>query len=362
MRFVFDVTPLAVPRTGIGNYIVGVLAGAAAADRGHELVALALAERSALSRIEEALAGISVDLHCIERGQANLWRRGWEAASFPRLERVLGRFDALHVTDWWHPPQAQGVRATTIYDLVPLHFPQWTGLRARIGHRKTYRHAAKACDVVFAISCYTAEDALRTLGIERERIRIAKPGVDERFRPDGIAADLGVPYVLSVSTLEPRKNLGTLLRAMDLLGGSLHLAVVGAEGWGHVPALDRPWVRKLGYVRDEELPALYRGAAAFAFPSRFEGFGMPVVEAMACGAPVVASAHPSLDEASGDAALRADPDDAEALASVLELAVSERDELVEKGIRHASRFRWEETGRAFLAGLEQSAAHTRSMV
>ena len=355
MRFVFDVTPLAVPRTGIGNYILGVLRGAAAGDGDHELVALALAEGSALRRIEEALDGIPIELHALEHRRANIWRRGWEAARFPRLERVLGRFDALHVTDWWHPPQGHGVRATTIYDLVPLHFPEWTGLRARIGHRKTYRHAVKACDVVFAISSYTAEDAVRTLRIERERIRIATPGVDERFQPDGARTDLGVPYILSVSTLEPRKNLETLLRAVELLGGSLHLAVVGAEGWGDVPAFDRPWVQKLGYVPDADLPALYRGAAAFAFPSRFEGFGMPVVEAMASGTPVVASAHPSLDEASGDAALRADPDDPEAFASALERAIAARDELVEKGIRHAGRFRWEHTGRTFLDGLEQSA-------
>ncbi len=357
MRFVFDITPLAVPRTGIGNYIAGVIRGAAEQAAGrHELVGLAVAERTELERIEEALDGVPIELHPLERHVANLWRRGWEAARFPRLERILGRFDALHVTDWWHPPQAHGVRATTIYDLVPLHFPEWTGLRARIGHRKTYRHAVKACDVVFAISDYTATDAVRTLGIERERIRIATPGVDPRFTPDGPHADLGVPYVLSVSTLEPRKNLAELLQAVELLEGSVHLAVVGAEGWGDVPALDRPWVRKLGYVADEELPALYRGAAVFAFPSRFEGFGMPVVEAMACGTPVVASSHPSLDEASGDTALRAGPDDPQELASLLELAIAQRDpERIERGIRHARRFRWEDTGRSFLDGLTQAA-------
>jgi glycosyltransferase involved in cell wall biosynthesis len=356
MRLVFDVTPLSVPRTGIGNYLLGSLRGASeAAGTEHELVALALAGRSELRRIEEALTGVPVELIALERRVPNLWRRGWTATHYPPLERLLGPFHGLHVTDWWHPPQKHGVRATTIYDLIPLHFPRWTTTRMRLAHRATYRHAAKACDLVFAISHYTANDAERFLRIPRERLCVARPGVDHRFRPNGERADLGVPYVLSVSTLEPRKNLETLLRAVELLGGAVHLAVAGSRGWGNTPALDRPWVRRLGYVSDDELGALYRGAAAFAFPSRFEGFGMPVLEAMASGVPVVASSHPSLDEACGDAALRADPDDPAALAASIEQAIAERERLVERGIRHARLFRWEETGRAFVEGFAQAA-------
>jgi alpha-1,3-rhamnosyl/mannosyltransferase len=103
-----------------------------------------------------------------------------------------------------------------------------------------------------------------------------------------------------------------------------------------------------GYVADEELPALYRGAAVFAYPSRFEGFGIPVIEAMACGVPCVVSSHPSLDEACGDAAVRADPDSADAFAEGIERALAERDELVAKGLSHASRFNWLDTGRVHL--------------
>jgi alpha-1,3-rhamnosyl/mannosyltransferase len=356
MRLVFDVTPLSVPRTGIGNYLLGTLRGVAeAAGADHELVALALAHRSELRRIEEALTGVPVELVALERRVPNVWRRGWTATRFPRLERLLGPFDGLHLTDWWHPPQQHGVRATTIHDLIPLHFPEWTTTRVRLAHQASYRHAAKACDLIFAISDYTADDAERFLHIPRERLRVARPGVDARFRPDGERADLGAPYVLSVSTLEPRKNLETLLRAVELLGGAIQLAVVGSRGWGATPALDRPWVRRLGYVSDDELATLYRGAAAFAFPSRFEGFGMPVLEAMASGVPVAASSHPSLDEACGDAALRADPDDPAALAASIEQAIAERDRLAELGVRHARSFQWEETGRIFLEGFAQTA-------
>ena len=152
--------------------------------------------------------------------------------------------------------------------------------------------------------------------------------------------------MLTVATLEPRKNLETLLAAPLPEGHAL--AVVGAAGWGEQPKLDRPDVIRLGYVDDAELARLYRGAAAFVYPSRFEGFGIPIVEAMASGRAGVASAHASMDEAAGDAAVRADPDAPEAIGAALEEALRRRDELVPRGLAHAARFRWEETGRAML--------------
>jgi O-antigen biosynthesis alpha-1,3-rhamnosyltransferase len=155
--------------------------------------------------------------------------------------------------------------------------------------------------------------------------------------------------VLTVATLEPRKNLETLLAARLPEGHAL--AVVGAAGWGPQPKLDRPDVIRLGYVDDQRLAEIYRGAAAFAYPSRFEGFGIPVIEAMASAVPVVASAHQSLDEASGDAALRADTDDPEAWSAALEHAVRRRDELVWRGLDHARRFTWTATGRTMFAAL-----------
>jgi glycosyltransferase involved in cell wall biosynthesis len=352
VRFAFDATPLSVPRTGIGNYVRGVLAGLASLPAlEHEITAFALADRGGVAAVERALEGIPVEVLARAVPAANVVRRGWSTAGRPPLERWIGGFDALHLSDWWSPPQRSGARTTTIYDLVPLHAPELVRWRARHGHRATYRQARTSCDVVFAISGYTRDDVVRTLGVPQERVRVAYPGIDPVFSADGARADLGAPYVLSVSTLEPRKNLRALLAAHAMLGDGMELAVVGASGWGDVPALDRPGIRRLGYVDDLELAALYRGASVLVFPSLLEGFGMPVVEAMACGCPVVASSHPSLDEACGNAAVRADPQDPSALAEGVRRAVAEREELVARGKLHARRFTWQAAGRVFLEAL-----------
>ena len=338
MRIVVDVSPLSHPRTGVGNYIRGSLAGLA--QTGHEVVAFAPASRDGRRLIEQALAGVDVERVLPALPAAHAVRTAWSRLQRPPVERFVGAFDVFHFSDWMYPAQRAGTRSTMIHDLVPLHHPEWVHSRTRRMHGVKYAHAAKTCDVIVVNSGFTGGDVARTLGFEN--VHVAYPGVDPVYTPDGDRAD--GDYVLAVSTLEPRKNLGN---AIDAVRGR-ELRVVGGAGWGGVEARGEH-VTWLGPLHDEQLARQYRGAAAVVYPSRFEGFGMPIVEAMACGVPVVASSHPSMNEASGDVAVRADPDDVEAIAGAIDDAIARRDELVPRGLEHVRRFTWEANGRAHVA-------------
>jgi glycosyltransferase involved in cell wall biosynthesis len=354
MRIVWDVSPLSHPRTGVGNYVRGTLAGLVeAAGDEHQVVAFAPVSKRGLGLIEEALAGIELERQLTALPFAHAWRQAWSRVRFPPVEYFADPLDVFHFSDWMFPRQRGGLRATTVHDLVPLRFPEWTHRRTRRMHGAKYRNMARTCDLVVCNSRFTAGEVHDLLGVPEERLRVVHPAAEAMFRPEGEAASLGRPYLLTVATLEPRKNLDTLLDAHTLLGDELALAVVGAAGWGEQPRLDRPGVIRLGYVAERELARLYRGAAAFVYPSRFEGFGMPVLEAMASGTPSVVSAHPSLDEACGDAAVRADPDSVEALAEGIRAALVRRDDLRARGLAHAATFSWRAAGETILRAYEE---------
>ena len=333
MRIAYDVTPLSHPRTGVGNYILGALRGMLdAGGAAHELVAFGPVSIRGRKLLDEALDGLDVERRIMTVPFAHATRRAWGAARHPVAERFLGEFHVLHFTDWMRPPQRQGLRATMIHDLGPLHFPERLHPRTVRMHTTNLREARR-CDLVFVNSEFTARDVVDRLGIARERVRVAYPGVSPTFTPDG-PAGFDTPFIFSTATSDWRKNLDNLRLAGELLREDLPLITPG----------------DVAYLSDDSLARLFRGADVFVYPSRFEGFGIPVIEAMASGTACVVSSHPSLDEACGDAAVRIDPESPEAIAAGIREALDRREELVRRGLEQARRFTWLETGRAHLRG------------
>ncbi|MBX6342101.1 MAG: glycosyltransferase family 4 protein, partial [Thermomicrobiaceae bacterium] len=237
------------------------------------------------------------------------------------------------------------------------------------------RWSARAAARVIAISETTRRDLIRHYGVDPEKIVVVPHGVDERFRPRPeaeVAAALDrlglrAPYILFVGTLQPRKNLARLVEAFGRVAAGcpdIRLVLAGKRGWlaeridaaiAASPARER--IDVLGHVPDDDLPALYAGAAAVALVSLYEGFGLPALEAMACGAPVVISDRGALPEVGGDAAVVVDPLSPAAIAAGLERALDpdERPRLVERGLRHARRFRWDVAGKRTIEVIESTA-------
>jgi glycosyltransferase involved in cell wall biosynthesis len=220
----------------------------------------------------------------------------------------------------------------TVHDLAILRFPEAFPLWHRLYGKAGLVRVLRSADAVIAVSELTKGEIGELAGVPAERIRVVPNGVDPAFTGEGARAE--GDYVLAVATLEPRKNLGRAVEAARLAG--VDLRVVGARGWGGVEVPG--WV---GELPDAELAALYRGARCVLYPSLYEGFGLPVLEAMACGVPVVTSRGTATEEVAGGAAVLVDPRDVEAIAKGIEEAVARRDELVPLGLARASELTWE---------------------
>jgi glycosyltransferase involved in cell wall biosynthesis len=303
----------------------------------------------------------------------------WRVIPAPRLWTV-GRLsvemaarppDVLFVPAHSLPPIVPPASVTTIHDLGYLHFPAEHPTATRWLRRLSNRWSARRATRVVAISGTTRDDLIRYEQVPADRITVVHNGCAPWFRrvtePARIAALRGRycldgPYLLFVGTLQPRKNLERLLAAFDRVAADrpeLQLALVGAAGWqperlaralARVRARDR--VRILGYVDDADLPALLSGSLALAFPSLYEGFGLPALEAMACATPVLASSTSSLPEVVGDAGLLVDPLDVDAIAQGLRRLVDDgalRAELAGRGQARAATFTWQRAAGETLA-------------
>ena len=256
-----------------------------------------------------------------------------DAAWYPvGIARAAREFDVLHCPTMRVPVRARPAVVATVHDVAVLRYPEAFPLWHRYTGRLALRQAVRTADAIVAVSAFTRDELAETLGVSVDRVRVVGNGVDPIFTSAGPAAP--GDYVLAVGTLEPRKNLARAVEAAKR--AEVEVRVVGAAGWG---GIDVPgWV---GRVDDEALAALYRGARCLVFPSLYEGFGIPVLEAMACGTPVVTSRGGATEEVAGGAAVLVEPDDVEGIASGIGEAEQRRAELVPLGLERARGFTWQ---------------------
>jgi glycosyltransferase involved in cell wall biosynthesis len=274
------------------------------------------------------------------------------AVGFPRALRRLR--PALGHFNYVVPPAYRGPAVVTVHDLSFESDPELMRPRDRFMFRTFVPRSARRADRVLAVSERTKRDLVEHYAVPEEKIVVTPNGVDTVFRPNGSGPE-DPPYALFVGGIQPRKDPLTAIEALALVDGDLRLVLVGDEKRGGDEVREaisrlglQQRVELAGYVEHEGLAALYRGAACLVFPSRYEGFGLPVLESMASGTPVVASRAGAVPEVAGDAAVLVEPGDAEALAEGIREVLADRDRFVAAGLARAKQFTWAETARRTL--------------
>jgi glycosyltransferase involved in cell wall biosynthesis len=332
IRVGLDVTPLALTKAGVARHIAGLLSGLE-------------------SEADLELRRYSFDGH--GRALVPVRDLGWYLAALP-AEARRDRVDALHCPSQRAPARSAVPLVVTIHDLAVLRHPETFNRWTRAYSRALLPRVVRAAARLIAVSEFTRRELLELLDVPQDKVRVIPNAVGPPFEAEG-EAESG-DYVLAVGTLEPRKNLDRLVAAFHRAGlNGTRLLVTGSRGWGKVEAAGKD-VQWLGFVPDAELARLYRGARCVAYVSAYEGFGLPVLEAMACGAPVVAASTGAAPEVSKGAAVLVDPGDDDAIAAGLVEAIDRADELRERGLARAREFDWKQVADATVEVYREVAA------
>ncbi|MFN7913876.1 MAG: glycosyltransferase family 1 protein [Vicinamibacterales bacterium] len=370
MHIAFDGTTLRPGRTGVGYYTEHLLRHAALLRGDDDVTVISNAPVSTTvplpPGVRTAVSG------------GSLPRALWMQVQAPRMLRRL-RADVVHFTNGMVPAVCAVPTVVTIHDMSLTLYPEFHPLRRVLLNRPFVDVAARRADAIITVSESARRDIVRLYGIDPSRVHVvheaAAPAFDVIRDPFELQRvrqryGLGERFILYVGTIEPRKNLPTLIDAFARrrAAGDLphQLVCVGPYGWlsddidAQIDRLNiRDAVRFTGYVPFDELPAIYNLAEMFVFPSVYEGFGLPVIEAMACGTPVVTGSVAALNEVAGDAAARVEVLDAAALGDTLVALASsreQREDLSRRGLARARAFSWERAATETLNVYRQTAA------
>jgi glycosyltransferase involved in cell wall biosynthesis len=374
MRVTIDYTPAIHQSAGIGRYTRGLVNALARLDTPHQFRLLVLGRSGARSfptQLPDNFRLRTVALS--DRWATVIWHR----LNLPLpVELLAGRADLFHGPSFTLPPNL-APSLLTVHDLSFLRYPEGAFPPLVAWLSKAVPRSLNRARHVLADSQNTRTDLIELMDVSPERISVIGAGVDEGFRPVTDPAHLAqvraryqLPdrFILGISTLEPRKNFTGLIAAFNQLAAAqpaaadVHLVIAGGKGWLYEPIFAaaeaspvRDRIHFSGFVADEDLPALYSLAEMLAFPSHYEGFGIPVLEAMACATPVVCAHNSSLPEVAGEAALLIDAADVEGLAQAmgrLLVETSLREGLIAQGLARVKRFTWENAARRLLAVYE----------
>ncbi len=368
LRVALDATPLIGRATGVGAFCAGVLEGLSRrADVTATAFAVSWRRRHAIDG--RVPSGVGVANRAMP---ARPLHASWRHVDAPPLEWFVGATDVVHGTNYVVPPTRRAARVVTVHDLTTVRYPELCD-RATLAYPALVRRALAHGAWVHTHSAAVAAEVVETFGADAARVRAVASGVPPLAAPDKTAPSRYLPpgvarYVLSIGTAEPRKDLPGLVAAFDLLAeerADLGLVLAGPEGWGSAAldaALDAARARArivlTGWLDDAALAGLLLGAAVLAYPSLYEGFGYPPLQAMAAGTPVVATRAGAIEEVLGDAALLVAPRDRHALAEALASVVDSEETaaaLRAFGAARAATFAWEKCA-AGLVDLYREAA------
>lgn len=358
MHVCLDVSPAAQKHAGLGRYAAEV--------------ARALAEDGAVKLSlfynREGQAELPADLDRLPQRTVNIGNKPWRMAvllsqlSRRPMDRVFGATELFHATNHLLAHFKQARTVFTLHDLIFLHYPEYHMFYNRWYLTLAMPHFLRAADLIIAPSACTKRDAQKFYGLPEDKIKVIYEAAGPHFQPirqaeavDRVRRKYGLPerFLLHVGTIEPRKNLTRLLDAFHALLGEepeLRLVLVGKKGWLYESFFQRLQTLGLqervvfpGFIDEADLPAFYQLAQVFVYPSLYEGFGLPPLEAMSCGAAVVSSQAASLPEVVGEAGLMVDPADTVALTRALRRVLLDaelRRELQERSLEQAQRFSW----------------------